>query len=223
MEESLVKLYNKLMSNYDRIPPGVSQPMVKAKSIDDVPILTLTLWSESPRISGYELRRVALELCTEIKKDRDVAEFTVIGGQRRQVRVVLDPAMLKAYGASAFQIMDALGKSNVSLPSGAWPRQNREIPVDTGGLLSSIDEEGNPTILATWTVIAALLPMAFVSGLMGPYMRPIPVGASAASRRKKSPWRSSCACPWRTGRPPRCCGRSTCPPGWAARSRWPSW
>src|SRR5512133_4159711 len=77
MEDSLVKLYNKLMSNYDRIPPGVSQPMVKAKSIDDVPILTLTLWSESPRISGYELRRVALELCTEIKKIQNVAEVTV--------------------------------------------------------------------------------------------------------------------------------------------------
>ncbi len=140
MEESLVKLYNKLMSNYDRIPPGVSQPMVKAKSIDDVPILALTLWSESPRISGYELRRVALELCTEIKKDADVAEFTVIGGQRRQLRVVLDPVRLKAYNASAFQIMDALGKSNYSLPSGAYPSGNREIFVDTGSLLGSMED-----------------------------------------------------------------------------------
>ena len=146
MEESLVKLYNKLMSNYDRIPPGVSQPMVKARSIDDVPILTLTLWSESPRISGYELRRVALELCTEIKKDQNVAEFTVIGGQRRQARVILDPARLKAYNASAFQIMDALGKSNVSLPSGSYPSGNREILVDTGGLLSSVDEVGRVVI-----------------------------------------------------------------------------
>ncbi len=146
MEESLVKLYNKLMSNYDRIPPGVSQPMVKARSIDDVPILTLTLWSESPRISGYELRRVALELCTEIKKDQNVAEFTVIGGQRRQARVNLDPARLKAYNASAFQIMDALGKSNYSLPSGTYPSQNREILVDTGGLLNNIDEVGRVVV-----------------------------------------------------------------------------
>ena len=43
-----------------------------------------------------------------------------------------------------------------------------------------MDEVGNPTILATFTVIAAILPMAMVSGLMGPYMRPIPVGASVA-------------------------------------------
>ena len=149
MEESLVKLYNKLMSNYDRIPPGVSQPMVKAKSIDDVPILSLTLWSESPRISGYELRRVALELCTEIKKDQNVAEFTVIGGQRRQARVILDPARLKAYNTSGFQIMDALGKSNVSLPSGAYPSGNREILVDTGGLLASIEEVGRVVVGVT--------------------------------------------------------------------------
>jgi len=146
MENSLVKLYNKLMSNYDRIPPGVSQPMVKARSIDDVPILTLTLWGEKPHVSGYELRRVALELCTEIKKDQNVAEFTVIGGQRRQARVILDPARLKAYNASAFQIMDALGKSNYSLPSGAYPSGNRETLVDTGGLLSNIDEVGRVVI-----------------------------------------------------------------------------
>jgi len=47
-------------------------------------------------------------------------------------------------------------------------------------VIEAVDEVGNPTILATMTVIAAILPMAFVGGLMGPYMRPIPVGASAA-------------------------------------------
>ncbi|HRS82556.1 MAG TPA: efflux RND transporter permease subunit, partial [Smithellaceae bacterium] len=66
LEDSLVKLYNKLMSNYDLIPPGVSAPMVKPKSIDDVPILALTLWSSQPRYTGYELRRIAMELCGEL-------------------------------------------------------------------------------------------------------------------------------------------------------------
>ena len=46
--------------------------------------------------------------------------------------------------------------------------------------VEAVDEVGNPTILATFAVIAAILPMAFVGGLMGPYMRPIPIGASAA-------------------------------------------
>ncbi|PWI31596.1 multidrug transporter AcrB [Flavobacteriaceae bacterium LYZ1037] len=46
--------------------------------------------------------------------------------------------------------------------------------------LYAINEVGNPTILATFTVIASVLPMAFVSGLMGPYMAPMPIGASIA-------------------------------------------
>lgn len=75
MEDSLVKLYNKLMSNYDLIPPGVSQPMVKAKSIDDVPVLALTLWSTSPQYTGYELRRMALSICGELKKCERLGVF----------------------------------------------------------------------------------------------------------------------------------------------------
>ena len=53
-------------------------------------------------------------------------------------------------------------------------RPLREVTVE------AVNEVRNPTILATLTVIAAILPMAFVGGLMGPYMRPIPIGASAA-------------------------------------------
>jgi len=98
------------MSHYDKIPAGVSQPLVKPKSIDDVPIATFTFWSS--RYSGYELRRVAQEVCEEVKKDKDVSETSVIGGQKRQVRIFLDPARLKAYGASAFQIVGALQKAN---------------------------------------------------------------------------------------------------------------
>jgi multidrug efflux pump subunit AcrB len=69
MEDSIVNLYNKLMANFDKIPPGVTQPLVKPKSIDDVPILTLTLWDAENKYSGYELRRVAAELADELKKD----------------------------------------------------------------------------------------------------------------------------------------------------------
>jgi multidrug efflux pump subunit AcrB len=143
MESSIVNLYNKLMSNYDRIPPGVSQPLVKPKSIDDVPILTLTLWSENTRYSGYELRRIAAEICDEIKKDKDVSESSITGGQRRQVRITLDPALLKAYNTSPFQIMDSLKKSNFLLHSGAFPSGNREYLVDTGGFLNNSEEVGS--------------------------------------------------------------------------------
>ena len=61
-------------------------------------------------------------------------------------------------------------------------RHHRERPGESFLRVAAeaVDEVGNPTILATFTVIAAILPMAFVRGLMGPYMRPIPTGASAA-------------------------------------------
>ncbi|MCL4490671.1 MAG: efflux RND transporter permease subunit, partial [Nitrospirae bacterium] len=127
MENSLVKLYNKLMSHYDIIPPGVSRPLVKPRSIDDVPILTFTLWSG--RYSGYELRRVAAEVADELKKDSDISEFTIIGGQKRQVKISLNPSRLRAYNISPPQIAGMLQKANFILPSGAFPSDNREFLV----------------------------------------------------------------------------------------------
>jgi multidrug efflux pump subunit AcrB len=141
MEDSIVKLYNKLMSNYDKIPPGVSEPLVKPKSIDDVPILTFTLWSD--RYSGYDLRRVALEVAEELKKDKDISEFHVIGGQRRQVRINLEPPRLRAYNISPLQIADMLERANFTLPSGSFPTNNQEFVVDTGGFLKNAEEVGN--------------------------------------------------------------------------------
>jgi multidrug efflux pump subunit AcrB len=142
LETSLVKLYNKLMSNYDIIPPGVSQPMVKPKSIDDVPVLALTLWSNQSRNTGYELRRIALELCSELKKDANVSEFSVIGGQRRQLRLTLDPQRLQAYHLSAAQIMNALTQANVVIPSGSFPSGNTETIVETGSFLKNAHDVG---------------------------------------------------------------------------------
>jgi multidrug efflux pump subunit AcrB len=143
-EKSIVNLYNKLMSNYDRIPPGVSQPLIKPKSIDDVPILSFTLWS--PRYSGYELRRVALEVCDELKKDQDVGEFSIIGGQKRQVRISLNAAQLRAYNLSSLQVMGMLRNANFVLPSGRFPSANRELLVETGGFLKDGEEVGNVVV-----------------------------------------------------------------------------
>lgn len=140
MEDSIVNLYNKLMANFDRIPPGVTQPLVKPKSIDDVPILTLTLWDGENRYSGYELRRVAAELAEELKKDQNVSELSIIGGQKRQVVINLDQSRLKAYQTSSLQIMQALQQANFVLPSGAFPAGNREFLVETGGFLADLED-----------------------------------------------------------------------------------
>jgi multidrug efflux pump subunit AcrB len=144
METSLVDLYNKLMSNFDKIPPGASQPLVKPKSIDDVPILTYTLWS--PRYQGYELRRVAQEVSDELKKDPDAGEFQILGGQRRQIRITVDPLRLRAYGLSPLQVAGVIGQANVVLPSGDFPRGNRDFLVETGGFIRDAEELGRLVI-----------------------------------------------------------------------------
>ena len=144
MEKSIVDIYNKLMPNYDRIPPGVSQPLVKPRSIDDVPILTFTFWS--PRYTGYELRRVALEVCDTLKKDPDVADFTITGGQRRQVRVDIDPHRMRAYHISPGQVTAALQGANILTPSGKYPERNREFLVDTGFFFRDAEDAGNTVV-----------------------------------------------------------------------------
>jgi multidrug efflux pump subunit AcrB len=146
MEDSIVKLYTKLMSHYDRIPPGASRPLVRPKSIDDVPILTLTLWDRNQRYSGYELRRVGTGLADELTKDENVSAVTVTGGQRRQIRVTLEPARLAAYHVSALQIAGILQKANFLTPSGSFPVANREFLVETGGFLEDLEAVGRVVV-----------------------------------------------------------------------------
>ena len=135
MEKSLVKLYNQLMSNRSLLPPGAMEPLVVPKSIDDVPILTLTLWSE--RYDHYTLRRVAREVCDELKKSDNVAETEIKGGLTRQIRVQLDAARLAAYQLSPLQVMGALQKGNYALASGSFRNDNREYLVDSGAFLDN--------------------------------------------------------------------------------------
>ena len=142
-EDSIVKLNNKLQSNFDRIPQGVSPPLIKMRSIDDVPILALTLSSKNPHYTGYELRRIGTELCDELKKDKDASDFNIMGGQKRQVKVTFDPTKLRGYNLSPFQIIQALQKSNYMTTSGKFSSGNGEYLVNTGGFLNNADDVGN--------------------------------------------------------------------------------
>jgi len=135
METSLVKLYNKVMSNRNLLPPGAGEPLVVAKSIDDVPILSLTLWSD--RYDHAMLRKVAREICDELKKADNVAEAEIKGGLVRQLRVVLDGPRLAGFGLSPLQVADALHKGNAALASGAFSGSNRELLLETGSFLDS--------------------------------------------------------------------------------------
>lgn len=138
MEKSLVRLYNKLQSNYDKIPPGASQPIVKPRSIDDVPILALTIWGKG--YDGYSLRQMAAALDSEIKQVPGVSATTLIGGQRRQIRVTLDPTRMSGYGISAGRIAGMLQKSNRQLSSGSFADNNTEFAVEAGKFLATSDD-----------------------------------------------------------------------------------
>ncbi|MBI5483822.1 MAG: efflux RND transporter permease subunit [Deltaproteobacteria bacterium] len=137
MEESLVKLYNKVMSNRTLLPPGAQEPLVVPKSIDDVPILALTLWSE--RYDHGTLRALAGEVADELKKSENAAETEIKGGLPRQLKVILDATRLAGYGLSPLQVAAAMQKGNVSLSSGSFSGAGRQILVDAGRFLESAE------------------------------------------------------------------------------------
>jgi multidrug efflux pump subunit AcrB len=132
-EKSIVRLNQKLYANFDLIPPGASQPLVKPRSIDDVPILALTL--SSKRYGDFDLRRIAAQADDAVKQVTDVSAVTLIGGQRRQVRVTLDQAKLAAYNLAPLQVAAALGVENWRLDSGRFVQLNREYVLETGEFL----------------------------------------------------------------------------------------
>ena len=133
-EDAIVKTYNKLYSNFDRIPQGVSQPIIKARSIDDVPILALTLWGKN--YDAYQLRRIAGELEYSLKQSDDVSETTIIGGQTRKLRVVLDTQRLAAYGLTPSAVVMQLGTSNSRTQAGSFARDNQEFRVEAGNFFT---------------------------------------------------------------------------------------
>ncbi|HEV2424727.1 MAG TPA: efflux RND transporter permease subunit [Terriglobia bacterium] len=139
-EDSVVKLYNKLYSHFDLIPPGASKPLIKPRSIDDVPILALTLWSS--HYDGYTLRRIAAEAENQIKSVDDVSVTHLIGGQRRQLRVLLDPAKMAAFSVAPASIVPAVERSNQRLQAGEFAASNEEYSVATGDFLRSADDVG---------------------------------------------------------------------------------
>jgi multidrug efflux pump subunit AcrB len=137
-EKAIVRLNQKLSSNVDRIPPGASPPLIKLRSIDDVPILALTLWSK--HYGDYELRRLAAQLDDTIKQVDQVSAVALAGGQRRQVRVDLDEARLAGYRLSTSDIAGALSAANHRLPAASFSSSNREFVLEAGSFLTSVDD-----------------------------------------------------------------------------------
>jgi len=144
VERSLVKLTEKLRSNFDRIPHGVGGPLIKPKSIDDVPILALTF--HSARYDHLTLRRLVAEVDDSVKAVPLVAETTIIGGARRQVRVLLDPVRLASRNLTAAGLVPMLQQANRQFRAGGLTTGNAEIVVETGAFLTSAADVGNVVV-----------------------------------------------------------------------------
>ena len=143
-EDAIVRLNQKLSSNAAQIPQGATPPIVKQRSIDDVPILALTL--SSSRYDHFTLRRVAAQISDQIKEVKDVSDVEIIGGQRRQVRVLLDEARMASRGIAPAALIPMLQQSNRQETAGTISSQNREAIVETGNFLASADDVGDVVV-----------------------------------------------------------------------------
>ena len=144
IERSLVNLNQKLQANFDRIPKGVSFPLIKPKSIDDVPILALTFHGAGQ--DHYTLRRIVAEVDDAIKQVPLVAETTLIGGERRQLRVLFDPVKLASRQLAAAEIAPMLQSANRQIIAGPLTDHNREVLLQTGSFLTSAKDVGNVVV-----------------------------------------------------------------------------
>jgi len=140
LERAIVRLNQKLATNYDRIPHNVSRPIIKPHTIDDVPILALTFHSKV--YDHYTLRRLAAQVDDSIKNIPEVAETKLIGGTKRQVRIRLDPLLLASRNLSINQLVPVLQQANRQSFSGNLTSSNEEFQLQTGTFLENSEEIG---------------------------------------------------------------------------------
>ena len=139
---AIVRLYNALYSNQDWLPAGtgVGQPLVKPKGIDDVPIVTVTLWTDADQQGASELRSVAHALEVELKRVPGTRDIYTVGGPEPVVHVLLDPQRLAGYGISLNDLRSALQAANSSSEAGALVADNEEIRIKAGELFRFPEE-----------------------------------------------------------------------------------
>ncbi|MCK3684915.1 efflux RND transporter permease subunit [Maribellus sp. YY47] len=141
IERSLVKMYNEIMKHMDEMPKGTSLPLVKTRSIDDVPVLGFTLWSEN--YDDYQLKRIAQELNNEIEQVENVSETKVIGGRSREIRVVLNNELMAAAHVDALMIAQQIQLANGQFQAGSFDKNDTEYLVEAGDFLKSSEDVEN--------------------------------------------------------------------------------
>ena len=135
-ERALVRLNQKLAANATALPPGAAPPLVQARSIDDVPVMALTLWGE--RYDDAQLRQMGAQLQEVLKELPDISEIAIIGGRPRQVTVDLDPAALAARRLDPLLVQQAIARSNVRSAGGTVVSGNQATRLEAGDWTDSL-------------------------------------------------------------------------------------
>jgi len=143
-EQSLIKFYDRIISNLSRLPADAGTLQMRSIDVDDVPIVMVTL--TSPQIDDYGLKRLADRMAERLRSTDDVSIVSVRGGRDREISVELDPERLEAFGISLSQVYAAFNSSNLSLPLHATTRERQTENIKLEGFFSSADDVRNQVV-----------------------------------------------------------------------------
>ncbi len=141
MGPSLVKLNAKIQSNLDSIPPGVSQPLIKPKGVDDVPIVTLTLWSHE--VDEAALRSLGLNVIQRLKEVENTSQSFIVGGRSDAIRVEVFPERLAGFGISLDQLARTIRTANSERGVGSVEMGATSFTLYTGSFLRTAQDIEN--------------------------------------------------------------------------------
>jgi len=142
--EALVRLYDTVHSHADWLPQGLGAlpPIIKPKGIDDVPIVTVTLYNTTPGATAFDLERVAHSVEADLKRVAGTREVRTIGGPGRAVAVEIDPGRMAAHGVVVSDLRQALQSANQGMPLGELLGGNRTVQLEAGPYLQDARELG---------------------------------------------------------------------------------
>ena len=145
-DAAVLRVHDKVRANMDLIPVGIPEPLIVARGIDDVAIVSLTL-SPAPeaadRISSNDLTRIARELRSEMTKIDNVGLTYLVGETSEMIRIEPDPTRLALYGVTLQQLAGKVQGANRAFPAGRVRDQGDQVMLVAGETLRSPAEIGN--------------------------------------------------------------------------------
>jgi len=141
IERSFVQLYNEILKHMDQMPQGVSMPLIKTRAVDDVPMQSLTFWSET--YNDFEIKQLAEEVNNQLKSIKGIAATKIIGGRSREISVVLDKDKMAQNHVDILGITQKINANNQQSQVGHYNANDTEILVNAGNFLKSVDDVNN--------------------------------------------------------------------------------